>query len=485
MKLGELLKRVRFESYEGSQELDLKSVSYDSRTVQDGALYVAITGLRTDGRRFAKEASASGAAAIASESIEDLPDFKARIKINDARKFLAEASACFTGYPDREMTIIGVTGTNGKTTITYLLESILRAGSRKTGVIGTTGFFNGESWEKLSHTTPESADLWNILKGMKDKGCDTVAMEISSHSLELDRVWGLDVDIAVFTNLTQDHLDFHKDMNSYKAAKFKLFDNIKKEGISIVNADDQTGLELIERLNGKRVVSYSTSGRGADLWVELEYSTIKGSAAVIHYRGLALPCFLGLPGGHNISNLAAASGAALTLGIEPETLKIGVEALKCVPGRFEEVENDKGFFIFVDYAHTPDALERLIKSARELAPRRVITLFGCGGDRDKGKRPMMGRIASGLSDYVFVTSDNPRTENPDEIIREILAGVDGNNNTVIVDRREAIHAAVRFLEKDDVLLVAGKGHEDYQILGTEKIHFDDKEVAKEAVDALP
>jgi UDP-N-acetylmuramoyl-L-alanyl-D-glutamate--2,6-diaminopimelate ligase len=485
MKLGELLKHVRFERFEGNQELDLKSLSYDSRRVQNGALYVAITGLRTDGRRFAKDAAASGASAIASESLEDLPDFEARILVKDTRKFLAEASACFTGYPDREMTIVGVTGTNGKTTITYLLESIFGAGSRKTGVIGTTGFFNGESWEKLSHTTPESSDLWNILKGMKDKGCDTIAMEISSHSLELDRVWGLDVDAAVFTNLTQDHLDFHKDMDSYKFAKFKLFDNLKSEGVSIINSDDPIGLELIERLRGKKTVSYSTSGRGADLWLELEYATLNGSAVVIHYRGLALPCFLKLPGFHNISNLAAASGVALALGIEPEMLKKGIEALKCVPGRLEAVENDRGFFIFVDYAHTPDALERLISSARELAPGRVITLFGCGGDRDKGKRPVMGKIATELSDHVFVTSDNPRTEDPDEIIKEILAGVEGNNKTVIVDRREAIHAAVRFLEPDDVLLVAGKGHEDYQILGTEKIHFDDKEAVKEAVDALP
>ncbi len=363
--------------------------------------------------------------------------------------------------------------------------SIFKAWGRKTGIVGTTGFFDGQAWTKLEHTTPESADLWTILADMRDKGCKAVAMEISSHSIELQRVWGLDVNTAIFTNLTQDHLDFHKDMESYKMAKFKLFDELKSDACAVINADDEAGRELLERLRDKRTISFSTQTREADLWIEVEYANLTGSAVVIHYRGLALPCFLRLPGLHNASNLAAAAGAALCIGVEPEALKKGAEALARVPGRLEPVENDKGFFIFVDYAHTPDALEHLISTARELAQGRVITLFGCGGDRDRGKRPLMGKIASELSDHVFVTSDNPRTEKPREIIDEILRGVEEGQRTVIEDRREAIFAAVRYLEPGDALLIAGKGHEDYQIIGTTKIHFDDKEVVQEALLALP
>ncbi len=485
MKLSDLLKGLKGIRLHGSDGVEIESISYDSRKVGSKALYVAITGLRTDGRRFAQDAVERGATAIASESIDGLPTAEALIEVADPRKFLAEVSARFTNYPDREMTVIGVTGTNGKTTTTYLLESILRADRLRTGIIGTTGFFDGESWTKLEHTTPESADLWSILAGMRDSGCKACAMEISSHSIELNRVWGLDIDAAIFTNLTQDHLDFHKDMESYKKAKFRLFDELKSDAVSVINADDAAGLELLEQLRGKRTISFSTLTRESDLWIEVEYANLEGTALVIHYRGLALPCFLRLPGLHNVSNLAAAAGAALSIGIEPEALKKGAEALLRVPGRFDRVENERKFFIFVDYAHTPDALEHLIKTARELGQGRVITLFGCGGDRDRGKRPLMGKIASDLSDYVFVTSDNPRTEKPIEIIEEILQGVKGNSFKVIEDRREAIFEAVRYLEPGDALLIAGKGHEDYQIIGTTKVHFDDREVVKEALLALP
>lgn len=484
MKLADLIKDCKDVKLHGSGEAEITSVAYDSRRVEENSLYVAIPGARFDGRRFAQDALARGAAALAAESLQGLPESIPLIQVPKARRFLAETSARITGYPDREMTVIGVTGTNGKTTVTYLAESILKAAGQKTAVIGTTGFYDGDRWEKLSHTTPESTDLWQMLKQVKDAGCEAVAMEISSHAIAFERVGGLDTDVAIFTNLSQDHLDFHKDMEDYKETKFRLFEEMKRDALAVVNTDDPAGRELLERLGDRKKLSYSCESREADLWVEIEEASLEGSAVILHHRGLALPLFLQLPGLHNVSNVAAAAAAALNLGVEPKHLRGGALALRSVPGRMEPVPNDKGFFIFIDYAHTPDALKHLIHAARSLAKGRVITIFGCGGDRDKDKRPKMGRVASELSDYVFITSDNPRTEEPEAIIQDILVGVKTDAKQVIVDRREAIFEAVKLLKPGDVLLVAGKGHEDYQILGTEKIHFDDREVLKEALDAL-
>jgi UDP-N-acetylmuramoyl-L-alanyl-D-glutamate--2,6-diaminopimelate ligase len=485
MNLADLIRDCKDVKLHGSGEAEITSVAYDSRRVEKDSLYVAIPGARFDGRLFAQDAVNRGAVAVAAEGVKDLPQGIPLIGVPNPRRFLAEVSAKITGYPDRDMTVIGVTGTNGKTTVTYLLESILKAAGQKTAVIGTTGFYDGERWKKLSHTTPESTDLWQMLAQVKGAGCEAVAMEISSHAIAFQRVWGLDVDTAIFTNLTQDHLDFHKDMEDYKETKFRLFDEIKKEALAVINKDDPAGRELTERLKDRKPISYSCQSRDAELWVEVEEASLAGSALVIHYQGLALPVFIHLPGLHNTSNVAAASAAALSLGVEPDPLRKGAETLTSVPGRMEPVPNDKGFFIFVDYAHTPDALKHLILAVKELAEGCVVTLFGCGGDRDRTKRPKMGRIAAELSDYVFITSDNPRTENPQAIIQGILMGVQSGARRVIVDRRQAIFEAVKSLKPDDVLLVAGKGHEDYQILGTEKIHFDDREVLKEALDALP
>ena len=488
MKLAALLAGVQGVSLHGSGDTEITSVSYDSRRVEKNSLYVAIPGARFDGRSFAQNAVNRGAVAAAAEGIQGLPQGIPLIDVPNARRFLAQVSAKITGYPDRDMIVIGVTGTNGKTTVTYLAESILKAAGQKTAVVGTTGFYDGEKWEKLSHTTPESTDLWNILKQIKENGAEAVAMEISSHAIAFERVWGLDVDVAIFTNLTQDHLDFHKDMENYKETKFRLFEEIKKEALAVINKDDPAGRELLGRIGSHPSISYSCKDRNpskANLWMEVEETNLAGSALVIHYQGLALPVFIHLPGLHNVSNLGAAAGAALNLGVEPESLKKGVESLVSVPGRMESVSNDRGFFIFIDYAHTPDALNHLILAVKEFAKGRVVTLFGCGGDRDHTKRPKMGKIAAELSDYVFITSDNPRTEEPQAIIQGILMGLQTPARRVIVDRRQAIFEAVRFLKPGDVLLVAGKGHEDYQILGTERIHFDDREVLKEALDALP
>ncbi len=483
MKLSELIASMEASIMKGL-DTEITGISYDSRKVETGDLYIAITGLKMDGRRFIADAIAAGAAAIACEKTEGITVDIPLLQVPDARKFLAQASAKLTGYPDREMTVIGVTGTNGKTTFTYLMQSILKASNKKTGIIGTTGFFDGHSWQTLPHTTPESADLWRLLRKLRELGNKAVVMEISSHAIALKRVYGLDIDIAVFTNLTQDHLDFHTGMDEYKEVKFSLFSTLKNEGTAVINIDDTAGIELLSRHQGK-AISYSAKGHNANLRINLQSATLKGSKTIIQYKNSSLSTFVNLPGIHNLSNAAAAAAAGFALGIEGSAIKRGIEELLCVPGRMEAVPNDKGYFIFIDYAHTPDALKHLIQSVKLLTQDRVLTLFGCGGDRDHDKRPKMGKIASELSDYIFVTSDNPRTETPERIIEDILAGVKTDDKKVIVDRREAIFEAVNFMREGDVLLVAGKGHERYQILGTEKIHFDDKEVVREALDALP
>ncbi|MBD3286363.1 UDP-N-acetylmuramoyl-L-alanyl-D-glutamate--2,6-diaminopimelate ligase, partial [candidate division WOR-3 bacterium] len=430
MMLRELVSGMKGVSIIGPGEVDITSIEYDSRRVRDGALFVAITGLRTDGRRFAQDAVMSGAAAVASESVEGLPEKVALLEVPNSRRFMAQASARITGYPDKDMNIIGITGTNGKTTVTYLLEKILTSSGKKAGVIGTTGFFDGKSWKTLSHTTPESPDLWNMLKSLRGSGVEALAIEVSSHAIALERSWGLDVDVAVFTNLTQDHLDFHEGMDDYKETKFRLFSQMKSDAVAVINIDDEVGAEFASRIEDNEVLTYSIRSNEADLWIETEDSSLAGSHLVIHYQGLALPVFLHLPGEHNVTNLAAASLAALASGVGPEHVKQGTQSLACVPGRMEPVPNDKGFFILVDYAHTPDALRHLIRAARSLAKGKVITLFGCGGDRDKGKRAKMGRIAARLSDFIFVTSDNPRTEDRQKIIEDILEGIDKKEKKV-------------------------------------------------------
>ncbi|HOD15447.1 MAG TPA: UDP-N-acetylmuramoyl-L-alanyl-D-glutamate--2,6-diaminopimelate ligase [Spirochaetota bacterium] len=466
------------------------SVEYDSRAVKKGSLFVAVEGYKSDGHRFVHAAAESGAAAIcvAADRVDDFASLGERgiaiLAAGDTRTALSRLSAAFFGFPSRAMLAIGVTGTNGKTSITYMLEAVMKRHGLNPGVIGTINYrWGGKTWP-APNTTPESRDLQEILWRMKRDGVTAVIMEVSSHALELRRADDIDFDAAVFTNLTRDHLDFHHDFEHYFEAKKRLFllleSSFKKGRCGIVNADDEYGRELLLLRNQ---YSYPVMSFGIDH--EADYmpdrASIVNAIDGVSYRmerpDAGVSVDLGLLGMFQLYNSLAALAVAHQMGVSYETITQGLADLVTVPGRFDVLKTDRGFVVIVDYAHTVDALLKLLRSVNELAHRRVITVFGCGGDRDRTKRPLMGKVAEENSDLAIVTSDNPRTEDPDLIIRDIVAGLEGKNHEIIPDREEAIGRAVAMAGEGDIVVIAGKGHEDYQIIGTEKIHFDDKEVA--------
>ncbi len=466
------------------------SVEYDSRAVKKGSLFVAVEGYKSDGHRFVQAAVESGAAAVcvAADRVNDFASLGERgtaiLAAGDTRTALSRLSAAFFGFPSRAMLTIGITGTNGKTSITYMLEAILGKHGLNPGIIGTINYrWGGKTWP-APNTTPESRDLQEILWRMKRDGVTAVVMEVSSHALELRRADDIDFDAAVFTNLTRDHLDFHHDFEHYFEAKKRLFQlletSFKKGRCGIVNADDEYGRELLLLRN-----QYSYPVKSFGIEHEADYMP-EGAGIVnaidgVRYRmerpDAGVHVALNLPGRFQLYNSLAALSVAHQMGVPYETITQGLAGLETVPGRFDVLRTERGFVVIVDYAHTVDALLKLLKSVNELAHRRVITVFGCGGDRDRTKRPLMGKVAEENSDLVIVTSDNPRTEDPELIIRDIAAGLERKNHEIIPDREEAIGRAVTVAGEGDIVVIAGKGHEDYQIIGTEKIHFDDKEVA--------
>lgn len=471
-------------------ETEISSIEYDSRAVRSGGLFVAIRGFASDGHEHVASAVACGASAVLVErgrasEFSSLAERGIGILVaDDVRAALSRLSAAFYGFPSRSMTVIGITGTNGKTSITYMLESILGLCGYRPGVIGTVNYRWGGRVLPAPHTTPESRDLQEMLVRMKSDGVDAVVMEVSSHALELRRADDIDFDAAVFTNLTRDHLDFHQDFDHYFSAKKRIFDilnaSVKKGRFGAVNADDPYGRDILLMKQSYAYPVFSF-GMADDADYAPDPSSLANTLAGLRYR-LARPesgieVALRLPGSFQLYNSLAAIAVAHRLGIPFADIMAGLGALASVPGRFDVITSDKGFAVIVDYAHTVDALEKLLRSVRELSPKRLITVFGCGGDRDKTKRPLMGKAAEDLSDIVIVTSDNPRTEDPDRIIRDILAGMKGKNHQVIPDREEAIAAAIQKASEGDIVVIAGKGHEDYQIVGTKKIHFDDREVA--------
>jgi UDP-N-acetylmuramoyl-L-alanyl-D-glutamate--2,6-diaminopimelate ligase len=468
----------------------VSSVEYDSRKVKKGSLFIAVEGFTSDGHRFVRTAVENGASAvcIAKRRVEDFAFLNgsgvAILSTADTRTALSRLSAAFYGFPSRSMLAIGITGTNGKTSITYMLEAIMKRHGRTPGVIGTINYRWGGREFPAANTTPESRDLQEILYRMRQDGVDAVIMEVSSHALELRRADDIDFDAVVFTNLTRDHLDFHHDFESYFNAKkriFHLLENSYKKGrCGVVNADDPYGHEIYMMRN-----QYSFPIKSFGVETGSDYMPQAGSISnTIH----GLSYSLGLPdagvmvdlkllGTFQLYNSLAALAVAHQMGIPYGDITRGLADLENVPGRFDVLKTGKGFIAVVDYAHTVDALEKLLKSVNELEHRRVITVFGCGGDRDRTKRPLMGKAAEENSDLVIVTSDNPRTEVPEMIIREIAGGMTGNNHVIIQDREEAIARAMTEAREGDIVVIAGKGHEDYQIIGTEKHHFDDKEVA--------
>jgi UDP-N-acetylmuramoyl-L-alanyl-D-glutamate--2,6-diaminopimelate ligase len=475
---------------------EIRAITGDSRAVGPGACFFALPGAKRDGHEFAAQAAAAGAVAVVAERpVECAP---ARLLLApSSRRAMAVAAANFHGRPGDAMKLVGVTGTNGKTTITYLVEACAREAGLPVGVLGTVSYRFGGAEREASHTTPESTEIQALLAEMCRAGTKAVVMEVSSHALAQDRVAGMRFAAAGFTNLTRDHLDYHGDMEAYFTAKRRLFtEHLAEGGVAVVNAQDPYGARLADQLGpGRELWRYGWRGDDA-LRPEGVRMGIAGIEATFATPLGPVKVRSPLVGGHNLENLLCAAGLALALGLPPEAVSRGLSASHGAPGRLQRVDGGArpGVVAFVDYAHTDDALQHALSALRSLSPRRVVCLFGCGGDRDRGKRPLMGKAAAAGAEVVVVTSDNPRTEDPQAIIADILPGLEGKARlepaaalrgaegfVVEPDRRAAIALAIGCAMPGDVVLVAGKGHEDYQIVGTEKRHFSDLEEARKVL----
>lgn len=451
---------------------EITGIAYDSRNVIEGNVFVCIKGFETDGHKFAKMAEKNGAAVIVAE---DKIDVNVPVwYVENSRKAIADLACTFYGHPSEKFKLIGVTGTNGKTTTTYLIRSILEEAGMCVGIIGTNQNIIGDKvlvTQSTTPTTPNALELQQLFNEMAESSADCVVMEVSSHALELERVRGCHFDVGVFTNLTQDHLDFHKTMENYMKAKAKLFD-ISDKGV--INTDDKSGRKIAAEKDCD--VLKVGLNPDCDFWAENIKITARGDEFDVNYQGQKHHMTIGIPGKFSVYNAICAAGAALQLGVSIEDVKRGLEHAKGVIGRVEVVPTDTDYTVIIDYAHTPDGLENIIKAVKEFAEGEVITLFGCGGDRDNTKRAVMGEIAGRYSDFSIITSDNPRTEDPQAIVDQIVEGMKRTDGkyTVIVDRREAIGWALDHAKKDDVIILAGKGQETYQIIGKEKVDFDER-----------
>ncbi|MCK8817330.1 UDP-N-acetylmuramoyl-L-alanyl-D-glutamate--2,6-diaminopimelate ligase [Natroniella sulfidigena] len=485
IKLQELIEVLTVEDVEGDLQSDILGISYDSRTVKADYLFVAISGFKQDGHSFIKDAIANGATAVVVEKEVNL-DLSQQditlIKVNDTRKALAYLGAKFYDYPSRDLTVIGVTGTNGKTTTTYLIEGVLNNIGFKTGLIGTIKNKIGPKEKEAERTTPEALDLQRILAKMVKEGVTHVVMEVSSHALELDRVLEIDFDCQIFTNLSQDHLDFHRNFDQYLAAKLKLFKF--NENPAIINFDDPRGQQVVKKARGK-VVGYGIDDPKAEIRANRIQIDQKGVSYLLQTDEEEFEINLKLTGRFNVYNSLAAIGAIYSLGVELEEIKKGIEETEGVPGRFQIIDEGQPFGVIVDYAHAPAGMENVLKTADEITEGRKIIVFGCGGDRDRKKRPIMGKIGANLADFAIVTSDNPRSEDPLKIIEDIEVGikedgnVEGEDYIIIEDRAAAIKKGIELAQEGDLVIIVGKGHETYQEVKGKILEFDDRKVARE------
>ena len=480
MRLKDLLNGIKYSIIDGNSDININKVVYDSRKIEEGDIFFCITGFKADGHDFAISAVKNGASVIVCErEIEGLSGCTL-VKVEDSRKALAIAASNFYGEPSKKLKMIGITGTNGKTTSTYMMKAILEEAGYKVGLIGTVANYIGDKKLASHRTTPESLELHELLNEMVESGVSYCVMEVSSHSLALSRVYGIEFSVGIFTNLTQDHLDFHKTFENYYNAKLILFKNSR---VTIVNSDDEYGLRILKDVSSPKI-SY---GLKDSCMVTAEDINMRsnGTDFVMRYKDKDINVNLNIPGRYNIYNALGSAAACLTEGVSLLDVKKGLDRV-FVPGRCEIVSKhyNLDFEIIIDYAHSPDSLENILKTAREFTGRRLITVFGCGGDRDKTKRSIMGNIASELSDTALVTSDNPRTEEPLSIIQDIVKGIKKDNYEIIKNRKEAIKRAIEIAGKGDVVVVAGKGHEDYQELKDKKIHFDEREVIAEIIKEL-
>jgi UDP-N-acetylmuramoyl-L-alanyl-D-glutamate--2,6-diaminopimelate ligase len=487
MRLVELIDGLEGASLDGDGGVEITGLEFDSRRVRPGAMFAALVGEKLDGNRFVETAIGAGAAAVMSERGKTASCGASWVSVPDARRALAFLAKRWYGAPDEEMTVVGITGTNGKTSVAHLLQAILGHRYGPAGRIGTISYHTGRNELPAPLTTPEATDIFRMLREMREAGCRAAAMEASSHAIDRGRVEGIAFQAVVFTNLTRDHLDYHGDMESYYRVKRRIFRRRPDYNpVAVINADDEWGRRLLGETD-LRAVSFAFEREadviGTDLKLRLDGTRFTAAAA-----GRERELNSSLIGRPNAENILASFATACALGLDSDETAAAIAATPTVRGRLELVPTSKPFEVIVDYAHTDDALRRLLLTARELTPdgARVIVLFGCGGDRDRGKRPLMGRHAVSLADVAILTSDNPRSEDPMAIIREVEQGIAelGARRAeylMIPDRREAIRKAVSLARPRDLLLLAGKGHEDYQIIGDKRLHFDDREEALQAL----
>ncbi|MEY2503001.1 MAG: UDP-N-acetylmuramoyl-L-alanyl-D-glutamate--2,6-diaminopimelate ligase [Verrucomicrobiota bacterium] len=467
----------------------VESIAYDSRRVQRNGLFVALRGEKADGHQFIEQAVEKGATVIVTE--HEVQSARATcLVVENTRAALADLGATFYQHPDRRLKLAAVTGTNGKTTTTFLIKHICEKAGLRCGLLGTVRYEIADRVLPAVRTTPESLDVYDLLGQMVSAGCKAAAMEVSSHALAQDRVRGLEWDVAVFTNLTQDHLDFHGTMENYFEAKARLFLELagqksKTKPAAVINLDDPYGAKLVDRLEKKiPIVTYGV-GVHADFRASNYHAEFAGTSYQLDARGKSYLVRVPLIGRFNVANSMAALAAASSMGISLREAILSLGRSPQVPGRLEAVPAKRQFQVFVDYAHTPDALLNVLKTARELSPRKLIVVFGCGGDRDKQKRPLMGRVADENADYSIITSDNPRKEDPDAIIAEAAKGFRSSRFEKIADRTEAIARAIELAQPRDIILIAGKGHEAYQEFADHTIPFDDIQVARRALENRP
>lgn len=489
MILKDLLNNIAVKEIIGNDNIDITGLSYDSRKVSKGDIFFALNGTHTDGHKFAQQAVSRGAVCIIS-SIKIKDCNATNIIVDNISDVMAEIAAKFYDYPDKKLFIIGVTGTNGKTSITYMTESLFKNLNVDIGVIGTISYRYADTVIEAPNTTPQSIDLYKMMAEMVKAKIKYLIMEVSSHALVLKRTKNIEFDVAVFTNLTRDHLDFHKNMDNYFDAKKSLFyslsNNLKNnKKYAIINIDDVYGKKLFDDKNiFANKIAYSAKNKEGTLYSfadEINLSS-KESSFILNSNFGNAKVKINHIGLHNIYNILATFCICMAIGTDFDTVIENLKIVTGAPGRLEKIESKKNFSVIVDYAHTDDALKNVLTAIKSLKPSKIITVFGCGGNRDKTKRPLMAKVACNMSDFVFITSDNPREENPIDIAKDVEQGakeINKTNYTVIIDRKEAIKEAIKTAKVGNVILIAGKGHENYQIIGTKKIHFDDKEIAYE------
>lgn len=477
MKLSSLVRHLDPEETFNFSDVEINAIANDSRKVRPGYLFVAIKGHKIDGRNFIEKSLECGAVAIISEKKHCLDIEIPQIIVRDSREALSSLSSCFYDNPSKKINVVGITGTNGKTTTTYITKSIIKSAGYETGLIGTINYQIGNRIRPAKETTPESIELQAIIAEMVALDIEFVVMEVSSHSSIQHRIKDISFKTAVFTNLSAEHLDYHKTIPNYVDAKSKLFEYLEKDSFAILNADDVFSKFFADKT--KAQILWFGIKNNADIKAEIYSESMNNTAIKLTYSGKKIDVDIPLIGRHNVYNVLASAASALSLGFGLETIKEGIETMATVPGRLQSIPCKYGFSIFVDYAHTPHALETVLYTLRNLSKGRIILVFGCGGDRDREKRPKMGKIADENSDIFWITNDNPRSEDPLSIIKDIKAGTKpGRSFNIQTDRCQAIEEAIAEAKKDDIVLIAGKGHEKYQIIKETMVPFDDKEVIK-------